>query len=130
MQNKFLLLSLLVLSMGTNISYAGSEEKGHSEIKISDEAVKNYGIKTFKAPLGKYVTLPRAAFVASKDKHFVYGVDEDGGYIEIEAHLVQVEKNNFTFINEQGTKEFVVEGAKYLRMINLSLDAPATGHSH
>lgn len=116
--------------MSMDIVYASFDKEEHNEIKISDQAIQNYGIKTIKVAKDKFVTLPQSAFVASRDQHFVYAVDKDGGYVQIEPHRLQVEKNGFTFSNEQNMEEFVIEGAKYLRMINLSQDAPATGHSH
>lgn len=112
-----------------DVSCLEEKSEAQSVIKISAEAIKNYGIKTQKVGKKNFVTLPRSAFAASQNQYFVYAV-KDGTFIELDAHQAQTGQNGLKILNEQLFDEFVIEGAKYLRMISLSQQAPVSGHSH
>lgn len=138
MQNKFLTyLSGAIVIIGINFYATTSlaetadehdEHDDHVEITLSPEAAQNYGIKTAKVS-GGMVTLPRGAFVASENQYFVYGVEKDG-FVELVPIDARVSAEEGTFLNNQGVDEFVVEGAKYLRLVSLSQKSPIAGHVH
>lgn len=104
-----------------------SEEE--EAIKISDQAINNYGIKTIKVDKNAIVSLPRSAFAMSKDEYFAYGRKKDE-FIQIDVHGLKVENGRFTFLNNYDVEEFVIDGAKYLRVIFLSQQNPSSGHVH
>lgn len=120
-----------IIAAAGGIGHA-KETTDHADAKffLSDAAVKNYGVKTVKVAKNGFVTLPRSAFVASKDGYFAYGIDKDGRFEEIAPHQLQIGKEAFTFFNGGDLDEFVTAGAKYLRIIGLSQSASASGHSH
>lgn len=101
----------------------------HAEIALSAEAVQNFGIQTVPTR-GKQAVLPRSAFVASKDGYFVYAVDDDGGFVEIEVQNRVSSGDGYIVDNADGFAAFVAAGAKYLRVVRLSNAQPAGGHSH
>lgn len=122
-----------------DISCSEEKAKPQNEIKISETAIKNYEITTKKFEKNSFITLPRSAFAVSQNQYFVYGV-KNGVFIEFVPYRVRFHAKGINFLNEQPEEimflneqlfdEFVVTGAKYLRMISLSQQTPASGHSH
>ena len=128
MQNNKTLLTLLFLSV-LSLPCQAAEEKATENVKISEQAISNYGIQTTSVARNQQITLPRSAFAVSKNEYFAYA-KKDGGFIEIELHGFQPENGNLAFLNKYEVDEFVTDGAKYLRIIFLSQQNQSSGHGH
>jgi hypothetical protein len=113
----------------------GQHEDKHSAqeagIKLTPNAVVNYGITTRKPSAGPLQKLPRAAFVYAKDKYFIYEKHGDNfREIEILPKNVTDDFITFTDINYKAEKEYVISGGSFLRIIFLNTNAPEAGHGH
>jgi hypothetical protein len=124
--NKIIMAAALLLA-----GPVWADERGHeseiAEIELSPGAIRNYGIETAKFADGETQTLPRAAMVAAKDEYFIYAMD-GGHFTEIE--IVPLKITNDSVIFRGGGEEYVISGAKYLRVIFLNNKNPSEGHGH
>lgn len=100
-----------------------------TEIKLSKEALLGYGIQSEKVEKDMVVQLPISAVIFSKDEHFIYS-KEGNEFSEFEVHPEEITEDTISFLNNTGKDEFVVNGAKYLRMVFLNNKNPSSGHAH
>jgi len=106
-------------------------ETNAAEIKLSVEAIRNYGIKTIKPAKSKKQTLPRTALVVAKNEYFIYAKDNEH-FMEIKIIPLKITGKSVTFqdTDYEADKEYVVSGAKYLRIIFLNNRNPQKRHAH
>jgi hypothetical protein len=118
------IIAILLLLSAPAWAEERRDEGGSAE--ISQEAVKNYGIRTEMFRGGSVVTLPRAALVISKNEYFVYE-KESGRFKEIEITPIKITGESVAFSHD-APAEFAVSGAKYLRIIFLNDKNPEESH--
>jgi hypothetical protein len=122
--NKILAIFLLLAAPAFAEAPHGDEGR---EIDVSSAAVKNYEIQTETFP-AKIILLPRDAVVASKGDYFAY--EKEGGHFrEIEIRPLKITGESVLF-SHRTAAEFVISGAKYLRVIFLNAKNPEASHTH
>ena len=134
------IIALSLLACGHEHNHKHDHEHSHeyehedheTQVKLSEAAIENYGIRTRKVLSGSPITLPRTAVVAFKDEYFIYIKSYDE-FREIEASPTMINKDSVTLgaVNLHKDEEIVVSGAAYLRIIFLNHRNPSDhGHFH
>lgn len=105
-------ISFIILMMIPLLSFAEG-------VELSKNAIKNFGIETTVTDK-KDVTLPRSALVVSRDEYYIY-LKNGNSFEEQQIFPKKVTKDivSFTFDTVK-EREFVTNGAPYLRIIFLN----------
>jgi hypothetical protein len=112
---------------------AHKENKKEEDIVLTEEAIKNFGIKTMKfVQTKKEMELPLSALVTSKDKTQIFFKHE--GKFEMKEVNVSKRNGKTFFIDNISipvSAEIVISGVNFLKVVELSHGEDGSqGHSH
>lgn len=109
------------------------KENKDEDIVLSEEAIKNFGIKTIKfEQTKKEMELPLSALVTSKDKTQIFFKHE--GKFEVKEVKVSKRNEKTFFVGNFSiptSAEIVISGVNFLKVVELSHGEDGSqGHSH
>ncbi|MFV0625772.1 MAG: hypothetical protein ACK5N8_00300 [Alphaproteobacteria bacterium] len=136
MQNKkFYLFAFLVFML--SLSPLRAEEvhddhDEHEELELSAKVLKNYGIEVAVLEKKSPYVLPREAFVEAQGDTYIFKQEKENVFEQVEVHPLKKTKSEMFFESDDVSagEEFVVKGAKYLRVILLDKEGGEVGHAH
>lgn len=106
-----------------------SEKMG---IKLSPEAIKNFGLKTLKVSAEKSISILKSAIVMTGEEKNLYRLRE-GSYKRIDFEVLKTQGTQLTVKSSslQAGDEIVISGIGFLRIAEVAAFGGAEeGHSH